>query len=102
MAITSSPDPSVVIASAVSRTYRSTIETPNGAPYFITVFRETLDKNASGGVLSTRRPDAPIYRLASDVAGESVTLADNTVITAPQIYEALPLFFDRWAEEEGA
>lgn len=102
MAVTSAPDESRVIASTVSRTYLATIETPNGGTYSIKVYREALDKNADGDVVKTRRPNAPIYRLASAVAGESVTLADDTVITAAQIYEALPLFFDRWEEEEAA
>lgn len=102
MAITNAPDEARVLAETVSRTYRATIETPNGSPYFVTVWRESLDKNADGDVLRVRRPTAPIYRLSSEVAGESVTLADDTVITALQIYEALPLFFDRWEEEESA
>lgn len=43
-----------------------------------------------------------INRMAADMVSESVTLPDGTVVPAALILAALPLFFDRWAEEDAA
>lgn len=82
------------------RTSRATIQTPRNGAYNAWIYREEQLLAADGSVLSAREIDKPVHRLASAIAGENVTLADGTVITAAQIMEALPLFFDRWAEED--
>lgn len=88
-----------VPVSEEERTWRANIETPRGGNYSIQVFRETVQKDAAGNVVAVVQSTVPVRRLASAIAGESVTLANGTVVPASTILSALPLFFDRWATE---
>lgn len=81
------------------RTWRANIETPANGDYSIQVFREVIQKDAQGKVVSTKQLATPIQRKASAIAGESVKIGTKTV-TAASVLEALPAFFDKWAEED--
>lgn len=80
------------------RTWRANIETPRDGKYSIQVYRERLQKDASGNVVSAAQDLAPITRNASAIADESVTVGEQ-IVPAALVLAALPLFFDRWAEE---
>jgi hypothetical protein len=83
------------------RTWRANIETPRGGAYSIQVYRQQTKLDEDGAVVGESKMLAtPIQRLASAIQSESVTLGDNTVVTAAHILAALPLFFDRWATED--
>ncbi len=82
------------------RTYRTVIETPREGAYSVRVCRENIWKAEDGTILDARPIEATLLRVASGIAEESVTLADGTVITAAAVIESLPLFFDRWADED--
>lgn len=82
------------------RTWRATIETPRGGPYSIHIHRERVQKDAAGNAVAVAPVATPVHRFANAIAGESVTLANGTTISAAAILEALPLFFDRWASED--
>jgi hypothetical protein len=84
------------------RTYRADIVTPFGGEYLVNVYRETLRRDANRKVFTREKSETPIVRKAVDVARETVTLTDKTVISVAQISEALPLLFDRWATEDAA
>lgn len=82
------------------RTYRAVIETPRSGTYSISVYREAVLLDIGNEVVRVDQITTPVRRVASAVATEDVTLDDSTVITAAQIMEALPLFFDRWTQED--
>jgi hypothetical protein len=91
----------IAVATEEERTYRIVIEAPLGGPYHVTVYRQTVLRDADGNVV--QRPEnvaKPVHRLASQIARESVTLANGAVVTAASINEALPIFCDRWSEED--
>lgn len=90
----------IPVTEVEERTYRALIETPHGGSYNIHVEREIVVRDPDGSVLDAQAVRTPTHRLASAIAGESVTLADGTVVPAALIFAALPLFFDRWAEED--
>lgn len=83
------------------RTWRANIETPRGGQYTIQVYRQRTKLDEDGEVVG--EPVMllrPINRFASKIARETVRLRDGTVISAAQMMEAMPKFFDRWAEED--
>ena len=82
------------------RTYRAVIEAPLTGPYNIAIYRETVLRDADGNALSRVNVPAVAVRIAASIADEVVTLHDNSEITAGAIFEALPLFFDRWSQED--
>lgn len=83
------------------RTWRANIETPRGRPYSIQIFRQRTKLDEDGAAVGESQLLAvPIRRAARAIAGESVVLRGGVTITAAQIMEALPIFFDRWAEED--
>lgn len=82
----------------INRTREFGVVTTLGADPVITAHREYLKLNGSEVFSRSNAPSAT--RKFSQVAGESVTLADGTVVPILQIAQALPLFFDRWAEED--
>lgn len=90
----------VTAAVLQDRTYRAVIEAPLVGPYHIAVYREDVLRDAGGAVIQTTKVAAPVLRLASAIAAETVTLTDGSVISAAAIFEAFPLFFDRWASED--
>lgn len=84
------------------RTWRANIETPRDGNYSIQVYREVISRAEDGTVVSAVQNFSPVNRLAADVAAETVTLANGTVVPVALVLAALPLFFDRWAEEDAA
>lgn len=84
------------------RTWRANIETPRDGNYSIQVYREIVRRASDGTVTSTVQSVTPVNRLAADIAAETVTLPNGTVVPASIVLAALPLFFDRWAEEDAA
>lgn len=81
------------------RTWRANIETPRGGNYSIQIFREVVQKDSEGNVVAVRQLTAPVHRMAAAIQTESVMVGGN-VVPATLILAALPLFFDRWAEED--
>jgi hypothetical protein len=90
----------IAVATEDERTHRASIETPLGGPYYITVHRQKVLRDGEGNAVQREEVAKPVHRLAAQIARESVTLAGGSVVTAAAIIEALPLFFDRWAEED--
>ena len=83
------------------RTWRANIETPKGQPYSIQIFRQETKLDEDNAVVGESKfLTSPVRRMATDIASESVTLGDGTVVQAAHILAALPLFFDRWATED--
>lgn len=82
------------------RTWRANIETPKGGAYSIQVYRQSTKLDEDDTVVGGTTITTPVNRMASAIAGESVTLYDGTVVSAAHILLALPLFFDRWALED--
>lgn len=90
-------------ASVEERTWRANIETPRGGEYSIQVYRQFTHLDEDGEVVGEPKLSTKtINRMAKDIAKESVTLGDGTVVPATLLFAALPLFFDRWAEEDAA
>ena len=85
------------------RTWRANIETPRGGDYSIQVYRQISYLDEDGEVVGkTELNTTPVSRMAKDIVKESVTLPDGTEVPAALILAALPLFFDRWAEEDAS
>lgn len=100
MAITRPIDNPAV--SQEERTWRANIETPRDGNYSIQVYRETILRSSDETVTSVVQNYTPINRSASAIAAETVTLPNGTVVPAALVLGALPLFFDRWADEDAA
>jgi hypothetical protein len=66
--------------------------------YQIVITREVIWEDEDGNGVKTVR-EYVVTRAAIDIINESVETPSGTMITAKQVLEALPLFFDRWAEE---
>lgn len=85
------------------RTSHATISTPVGGDYSITVSREIVRRDAKGTVVGGPYPAQPVYRKASSILNESVTVeldGKRVDVPAALIMAALPEFFDRWATED--
>lgn len=82
------------------RTYRAVIEASLTGPYNIAVYRETVLRDSGGTVLSRTNVPAVAVRIAADIVNETVTISNGSEISAGSIFDALPLFFDRWAAED--
>lgn len=85
------------------RTWRASIETPLTGGYGIEVHRELVKRNAQNEVVGEAQRLPSIYRAASAIQAETVTVDVNgtpVVVSAALVMAALPLFFDRWAQED--
>jgi hypothetical protein len=91
-----------VVSSEEERTFLAEIETPHTGEYVVRVHREVIQRDASGETVGTPTGAAMVSRMAKDVMTESVQLPNGANISARAIIAALPLFFDRWAEEDAA
>jgi hypothetical protein len=84
------------------RSFRATINTPRDGAYNIEVQRECLTRDAEGEIISVEVLDG-VVRMAAAIIGEAVEvrLGDHThFVPARLIMAALPVFFDRWAQED--
>lgn len=88
-------------ASTEERTYQTIIQSPKDADGRVMVYREQRTTLADNSLLA-RREIPMVQRQASAILAETVVLADKSIISAAAIIEALPLFFDRWAQEDAA
>lgn len=85
------------------RTCGLTIETPKGGVFKLHVMRELVKSDEKGNVVS-RVNCEPVTKYLDGLKGDGSLDLNETVeisggkISVGQIIEALPLFFDRWAE----
>ena len=94
MAITSQAQSLTVTTE--ERTWRATIETPKGEPYFLSLHRERRVYDQSGAqVGETLELPAHVYKF-NDIAAETVTI-NGTTLSVQQIAAFLTAYFDQKA-----
>lgn len=87
------------------RTQRTIIHTPFGLPPWVEVCRQTVPIDDAGETLEPRDVSPHVVRKASDIVDETVDVevdGKTVMVSAALVMLALPLFFDRWAEEDRA
>jgi hypothetical protein len=100
MALSKSVSVPDVPVTTENRTFRAILETPVAGNYSVNVYREDADRDVNlVAIEPTRRSSMPVYRTAASVAAETVMVGGQS-ISAATIITALPLFFDRWTQED--
>lgn len=82
------------------RTWRVQIETPLGADYVLTAFRENVSK--SGEEIISKEPAGSVVRSMSAAAIDAVTLQSGKTITGQELAEAIAAHIERWEDLDAA
>lgn len=83
-----------------TRTRLIEIQSPYGSIPSLKAHRETLE--VSGGEIVKRENAAEVTRSLSQVANQTHTCLDGTVIKVSHLAECLPAWIDAWATEDAS
>jgi hypothetical protein len=100
MATTLSSNTDLGPITKVRRTWRTNLESATQQPVVITAYREELWHTADGTLVRQDQSAGAVRRSLSDVVAETVTLSDGTVLSAPQVAEAVECFLEQWDAED--
>lgn len=91
---------SMQVASVEERTWRATVETPKGQPYYLDLHREKRNLDAQGNQVGDKVIVPPIHLLFNDIVNETVTIPVNGVNTTLKVSDLctfLVAYFDQKA-----
>lgn len=100
MATTLSSNTDLGPITKLRRTWRTNIESATQQPVVITAHREELWHTADGTLVRQNQNAGVVSRALGDVAAETVTLTDSTVLSALQVAEAVERFLEQWDAED--